>query len=119
MGEENEQVWQKLTVEPLTSFTAPDIGVAELNGQKICISKFRERWYGFSYQCPHAGGYLADGDIDQKGQVVCPVHGYRFDIRNGYNSTGEGYYLRHWPIDERPDGLYIKMGPPATKMDPE
>jgi 3-phenylpropionate/trans-cinnamate dioxygenase ferredoxin subunit len=119
MDEKTDLEWHKLTLEPQTACAAPEIGVAELYGQKICISKFRDRWYGFSYQCPHAGGYLADGDIDHKGQVVCPVHGYRFDIRNGFNTTGEGYYLRHWPIEERQDGLYIKMSPQALKTEPE
>jgi nitrite reductase/ring-hydroxylating ferredoxin subunit len=112
MDELNNDPWQKLALKPGPSCTAPDIGVAEINGQKICISSFGRQLFGFAYQCPHAGGILADGDVDQKGQVVCPVHGYRFDIRNGYNSTGEGYHLKHWPVEQRPDGLYIKIGKP-------
>ena len=109
MDESKDEQWQKLELQPGTPCNAPDIGVTELNGQKICISRFNQQWYGFAYKCPHSGGILADGDVDPKGQVVCPVHGYRFNIRNGYNSTGEGYYLPHWPIEQRPDGLYIKM----------
>ena len=109
MDEEIGPEWQKLSVGPNVLCRAPEIGIAELDGQKICVTRFKDRWYGFAYQCPHAGGFLADGDIDHRGQVVCPVHGYRFDIRNGYNSTGEGYYLRHWPVEQRPDGLYIKI----------
>ncbi len=34
--------------------------------------------------CNHAGASLAEGDRDETGQcVICPVHGYVFDLETG------------------------------------
>ena len=79
-------------------FADNHIAVAALNDKKICIARFRDQLFAFAYSCPHAGGILAEGYIDALGNVVCPVHRYRYNVQNGHNSSGEGYYLRHWPL---------------------
>lgn len=38
--------------------------------------------------CPHRGGPIADGLIDE-GVVVCPLHGNAYDLRDGCSRTGE------------------------------
>lgn len=88
-------------------FATNNIAVVELNGKKICLGKFNDRLFAFAYKCPHAGGMLADGFIDVLGQVVCPVHRYKYSLQNGLNTTGEGYYLKHWPVENKEDGIYV------------
>jgi nitrite reductase/ring-hydroxylating ferredoxin subunit len=88
------------------SFADNNIAVAELQGKKICIGKFKEQLFGFAFHCPHAGGVMANGYIDAVGNVVCPLHRYKFDMKNGRNVSGEGYYLKHWPIEIREDGIF-------------
>ncbi len=89
------------------AFADNQIAVAELEGKKICIGKFNELLFAFAYQCPHASGMMANGYIDALGNVVCPVHRYKFDLKNGRNISGEGYYLKHWPVEPREDGVYV------------
>jgi 3-phenylpropionate/trans-cinnamate dioxygenase ferredoxin subunit len=88
-------------------FTENNIGIAELKGKNICIGKYRDGLFAFAYKCPHAGGILADGHIDALGNVVCPLHRYKYNLQNGRNVSGEGYYLKHWPIEIREDGIYV------------
>jgi nitrite reductase/ring-hydroxylating ferredoxin subunit len=88
-------------------FAENNIAVAEMNGKKICIAKIKEEMFAFSYKCPHAGGPLADGHIDALGNVVCPLHRYKYDVKNGRNVSGEGYYLIHWPVEVRGDGVFV------------
>ena len=57
---------------------------------------------------------LADGYIDGPGNIVCPVHGYRYELKNGRNSSGEGYYLKNWPVEIRKDGVYLGMEESST-----
>ena len=57
--------------------------------------------------CPHAGGKLANGYIDVFGNIVCPVHHYRFSLTRGINTSGEGYHLKTYKVEEREDGWYI------------
>jgi 3-phenylpropionate/trans-cinnamate dioxygenase ferredoxin subunit len=30
-------------------------------------------------------------------------------MKNGRNVTGEGYYLKHWPVEVRDDGVYVGL----------
>jgi 3-phenylpropionate/trans-cinnamate dioxygenase ferredoxin subunit len=90
-------------------FADNNIAVVEVKGKKICIGKFKEEAFAFTYKCPHAGGILADGYIDALGNIVCPLHRYKYDPRNGRNTSGEGYFLKHWPVEIREDGVFVRM----------
>lgn len=90
-------------------FAANNIAAIKVNGKKLCIGTFNEQVFAFAYKCPHAGGIMADGYIDALGNVVCPLHRYKYDMKNGRNTSGEGYYLRHWPVETREDGVYVGM----------
>jgi len=89
------------------NFAANNIAVAEIDGKKICVARHNNHYFAFAYKCPHAGGILADGYIDTLGRVVCPLHRYKFDPRTGINVSGEGYYLRHWPVEWTDEGLFL------------
>ena len=89
------------------NFSAANIAVAEMNGKKICIAKFREAIFAFAFKCPHAGGMLAEGYIDALGNIVCPLHRYKYNMENGRNTSGEGYYLKHWPVQIKEDGIFV------------
>ena len=84
-----------------------DLAVVELASKKITLCRFENHIYACAYKCPHAGGILSDGFIDHAGNIVCPIHRYRFDLDNGRNVTGEGYFLKTYKIDNREDGIYI------------
>lgn len=88
-------------------FAENNIAVVEVKGKKICIAKFKDFAFAFAYKCPHAGGILADGYIDALGNIVCPLHRYKYDMSNGRNVSGEGYYLRHWPVELREEGVFV------------
>ena len=86
-------------------------GLAEVDadGKMICIAKVGDELFACAQKCPHAGGHLALGYLDPLGNVVCPVHRYKFSLKNGRNISGEGYYLKHWPIEIRDDGVYVGL----------
>ena len=90
-------------------FASNNIAALKVNGKKLCIGRFNEQVFAFAYKCPHAGGLMADGYIDALANVVCPLHRYKFDLKNGRNTSGEGYYLKHWPVEIREDGVYVGM----------
>ena len=102
--------WHKIAEHPNElNFSENNIAVTEVKGKKICIGKFNDKLFAFAFKCPHAGGFLADGYIDAIGNVVCPLHRYKYNIENGRNTSGEGYYLKHWNVEEREDGVYVEM----------
>jgi len=103
-------VWHKVSdhINEI-DFADNNIAVVEVKGKKVCIGKFNETIFAFAFKCPHAGGILADGYIDAAGNVVCPLHRYKYSLQNGRNTSGEGYYLKHWPVETRNDGIYVGM----------
>jgi nitrite reductase/ring-hydroxylating ferredoxin subunit len=50
-----------------------------------------------SVRCPHIGGPLGESPCDQGGVIVCPWHGYRFDVRSGECLRGGKYRLAAAP----------------------
>jgi len=83
------------------------IAVIEILDKKICLTKFQDQWFGFAYKCPHAGGLLANGYIDIIGNIVCPVHRYKFSLKNGRNTSGEGFYMKTYSVELREEGVFV------------
>ena len=102
--------WVKVadSVEEI-SFGANNLAEVMADEKRICVGKYKNELFAFAAKCPHASGFLAEGWIDALGNVVCPVHRYRFCMKNGRNVSGEGYYLKHWPVEVRKDGVYVGM----------
>lgn len=105
---EKKYSWHKVAdhVNEL-DFSDNNIAVVELKGKKICVARFKDDVFAFAFKCPHAGGILADGYIDALGNIVCPLHRYKYDLHNGRNVSGEGYYLKHWPVEIRNEQVYV------------
>jgi nitrite reductase/ring-hydroxylating ferredoxin subunit len=89
------------------SWSPGEIGEVEVEGKKICIARFNGGWYGFAASCPHAGAPLTDGHVDGSCQVVCPVHQLRFSLKNGRDSNNDGYRLKTYPVERRPEGIFV------------
>ena len=104
-------VWHKIADHPNElEFGNNNIAIAEVKRKTVCIGRYKDQLFAFAYKCPHAGGILADGFIDALGNVVCPLHRYKYDMKNGRNITGEGYWLKHWPVEVREEGVFVEMG---------
>lgn len=102
--------WYKIAEsEEELLFSEQQIAVVEIKEKKICVGRQGQELFAFAYKCPHAGGCLADGHIDAVGNVICPNHRYKFSMENGRNTSGEGYYLKHWTVERREDGIYVSM----------
>ena len=94
-------------------FASNNIAVVEVRNKKICIGKFNDQLFAFAYKCPHAGGCLADGHIDAIGNIVCPLHRYKYSMLNGRNTSEEGYYLKHWRVEVNDAGVFVEMEEPG------
>jgi len=79
----------------------------QAGGKDICLTKYNDQLYACASKCPHAGGVMEDGWVDAMGNIVCPLHRYKFSLEKGRNTSGEGYFLKTFPIEERADGVYV------------
>ncbi len=91
------------------SFGANQLMEVMADDKRICIGRYKEELFAFAAKCPHASGAFVDGFIDALGNVVCPLHRYKFCMKNGRNVSGEGYYLKQWPVEVREDGVFVGL----------
>ena len=100
--------WHKIA-DNITEINFKTNGLAEIdiNGKTICLAKHLDQLFACTQKCPHAGGLLADGHLDALGNMICPLHKYKFSLKNGRNISGEGYYLKTFAIEQREDGVFI------------
>lgn len=88
-----------------------DNGTKKLNlySQQILLSKVNGKYGAIEGICPHQGGPLIDGKIED-GIIRCPWHGHPFDPLSG-KSLGNDSDLQTFEVEERTDGIYIKIAP--------
>ena len=77
--------------------------------KRVCLLRREDKLYAFAAACPHAGGRLCEGWTDPQGRVVCPMHKYRFNPANGYNTSGEGYKLKTYPVKEEEGRIFVQF----------
>jgi 3-phenylpropionate/trans-cinnamate dioxygenase ferredoxin subunit len=90
-------------------FASNNLAEIQADGRRICLARYKNEVFAFAHKCPHASGHLAEGWIDALGNVVCPLHRYKFCMKNGRNVSGEGYYLKHWPVAIREEGVFVGL----------
>jgi len=68
-----------------------------VDGEQIAVFRLRDgSLRAIDAVCPHKGGPLADGLIDER-VVVCPLHGHTFDLCTG-TEAGEAFSVRSYPV---------------------
>lgn len=87
----------------------------EANRRKICLVRKKGKLLAVQNRCPHSGGSLGAGFLDERGNLVCPLHRFRFCPEDGSNPSGEGYRLTPFPVEVREDGTYIGFPLPPKK----
>ncbi len=75
-----------------------------VDGEQIVVYRMRDgSLRALGAVCPHKGGPLADGLIDDD-VVVCPLHGRTYDLTSGAETTGSGPAVCSHPVAADDDG---------------
>ncbi len=91
----------------------PGAGRAFAVGEgRVAIFQVAGRVFAIDDECPHMGGSLANGLV-HRGQVVCPMHGWPFDLTTGRCPEAPEVAVRAYPADVRDGEVYIDPGPQA------
>jgi 3-phenylpropionate/trans-cinnamate dioxygenase ferredoxin subunit len=76
-------------------------------GKKICIAHSQQGFFAVNDKCPHNGASLGNGYCTKDNSIVCPLHRYHFDLKTGRAKSGLGDVVETYPLEIRPDGVYI------------
>ncbi len=90
------------------NFGSNNMAEVTIGDKTICIANINNELKACAAKCPHASGIMANGFIDALGNIVCPLHRYKFSMLNGRNVSGEGYYLKTYQIVITENGIFIK-----------
>ena len=63
----------------------PDQSVRLLlvRGRRICLARISNQIHAIQDECTHSKASLSKGSLNGFGEVVCPLHSYRFDLTSG------------------------------------
>jgi len=83
--------------------------LVQIEEMKICLTRTARGYFALQDACPHLGISLSKGHCNGFGEIVCPWHGYRFDLKLGHETSGQGNGLgaELYKVEMRANGLYI------------
>jgi len=73
---------------PASALRAQLPRVVDAYGARFRIVEIAGELRAHATVCPHRGGPLEDAMPDAEGCIVCPWHGYRFDLQSGKSADG-------------------------------
>ena len=79
----------------------------DVGSKAICIVLRENVLHAFENKCSHNGEALHKGSINYLGEIVCPWHGYRFNIKTGRECGERCRDLETFPIEEKENGFCI------------
>jgi len=78
-----------------------------IHGKRLCLVLHDDSFYAVQDSCTHSGASLSKGNINYLGEVVCPLHGYCFDLQNGREINSRCADLQTFPVKIDESGFYI------------
>ena len=78
--------------------------------KSLCLSHYKGQYSALDNRCPHQGGPLGEGSIEN-GMLRCPWHGWDFDPITGKSPGGYDDGVETFPVEERSDGIYVGVSP--------
>ncbi len=84
-----------------------------INGTRIIVAHLADGYHAVENRCSHANSPLITSKIYRGGQVACPIHGARFDLKTGAAKSPPAFTrLMTFPV-RIADGR-IEVAMPAT-----
>lgn len=79
-------------------------------GQKrVCLFLHEDAFYAFDNLCPHNMHSLFEGNVNYLKEIVCPLHGYRYSLKDGRECEGKSGDLVIHSLEVRPEGVYLGL----------
>ncbi|HEY8425207.1 MAG TPA: non-heme iron oxygenase ferredoxin subunit [Limnochordales bacterium] len=83
----------------------------QVGGRTLALWHTQHGIYATDDTCTHERASLSEGDFEpEAGQVACPKHGARFDVRSGKALTLPAYRpLRTYPVEVRDGQIVVRV----------
>ena len=118
----------EVAVGALTDIADGDYRIFALETVEVGVFRVGDRIIAYENTCPHAGGPVCQGKIfsrveelltpekkslglrfSTRRNIVCPWHGYEFDIETGCHPGDRALTLRPVKVDVRDGRIFITL----------
>ena len=80
--------------------------LVSVDGRDVALFRRGDEVLAVGNECPHQGGSLCDGWVEGD-IVVCPLHGWEFDMRSGACMTVPGESVPRYPVTVEDGAIYV------------
>jgi nitrite reductase (NADH) small subunit len=95
------------TLSPASRIREGQLLCFTIGDRRLVVGRTARGFFALDDACPHAGGSLSEGMLDA-GAVVCPIHGYAYDVTTG-EGLDDGAEVRVHPCVLEGDVLRIQL----------
>jgi nitrite reductase/ring-hydroxylating ferredoxin subunit len=82
----------------------------EIGGEPLAFYLIDGQPYCTTDVCTHEFSLLSDGGFVEGGQVECPLHGARYDVKTGKVLAPPAFEpLRRYPVEVRDGVVYVAL----------
>jgi nitrite reductase/ring-hydroxylating ferredoxin subunit len=118
----------EIAVGALNDMADGDYRIFAVETVEVGVFRLGDRVVAYENTCPHAGGPVCQGKIfnrveelltpekkslglrfSKRRNVVCPWHGYEFDIETGCHPGDPAVRLKPVKVDVRDGQIFIKL----------
>lgn len=82
--------------------------LVSLRGRQLAVFRVNGKILAIDAECPHEGGPLQDGMIEQ-GCIVCPWHNYRFDLTSGQCETDHSLSVKTYSALIENEAVWVEI----------
>ncbi|HEY5648128.1 MAG TPA: Rieske (2Fe-2S) protein, partial [Nitrospiria bacterium] len=86
-----------VTVARTEDFPSGECRVVEVENIEVALINREGSFFAVDNVCPHQGGPLGQGDVEN-GTIICPWHGWRFNIENGEKTNNPELKVKTYPV---------------------
>ncbi len=88
-----------------------DVTVVQAGHYAVALSRTEEAWGAISNRCPHQGGPLGEGILEDC-WLICPWHGWEYDPITGETPGPFDDKVDSYEVEVRSDGVYVAVREP-------
>jgi nitrite reductase/ring-hydroxylating ferredoxin subunit len=91
----------------LTALASNELTLVTVNDQDVILYRRDDDICAIGNECPHQSGSLCDGFVEGD-IVVCPLHGWEFDLRSGACMTVPGESVPRYEVTVEDGAIFLE-----------
>jgi nitrite reductase/ring-hydroxylating ferredoxin subunit len=108
LGIRRQMEHQEIPVGRVDEIPEGERKIIDANGLSIGVFHHQGNWYAVRNQCLHHGGPVATGRLEGD-NLICPWHGYTYNVTNGQLLIDPGARLDMYPVVVQDGFVYLRV----------